>query len=100
MHGLSSNFDIHVSVSDLYISTIGPLIVLQENRQGQSWENINLSQKRECRNWDCGTTVPFLGIFVSIFGTVALQCLKMLRKGGAVTGWEPYSLHVNKGLVG
>ncbi len=28
------------------------------------WEYMNRSQKHECRNWDCGRAVPFLGIFV------------------------------------
>jgi hypothetical protein len=31
--GLSPNFHIHVSVSDLHIPTIGPPIFLQQNRQ-------------------------------------------------------------------
>jgi hypothetical protein len=31
--GLSPNFHIHVSVSDLYIPTIGPPIFLLQNRQ-------------------------------------------------------------------
>ncbi len=31
--GLSTNFRIHVSVSDLYIPGIGPHIFLQQNRQ-------------------------------------------------------------------
>jgi hypothetical protein len=33
LHGLSPNFYIHISVSDLYISTIGLPILLQPNRQ-------------------------------------------------------------------
>jgi hypothetical protein len=33
LRGLSHNFHIHVSVSDLYIPTIGPPIFLQQNRQ-------------------------------------------------------------------
>jgi hypothetical protein len=33
LRGLSPNFHIHVSVSDLYILTIGPHIFLQQNRQ-------------------------------------------------------------------
>jgi hypothetical protein len=32
LRGLSPNIDIHVSVSDLYILTIGLPILLQENR--------------------------------------------------------------------
>ncbi len=33
LRGLSPNFHIHVSVSDLYIPRIGPHILLQQNRQ-------------------------------------------------------------------
>jgi hypothetical protein len=33
LRGLSPNFYIHVSVSDLYIPRIGPHISLQQNRQ-------------------------------------------------------------------
>ncbi len=60
------NFHIHVSVSDLYISTFGPPIFLQQNRQpDQRNTYINRSQKHECRNWDCSHAAPFLGIFFS-----------------------------------
>jgi hypothetical protein len=37
LRGLSPNFRIHVSVSDLYISRIGPHIFLQQNRQVDPW---------------------------------------------------------------
>jgi len=33
LRGLSPNLHIHVSASDLYITTIGPPIFLQQNRQ-------------------------------------------------------------------
>ncbi len=33
LRGLSPNFRIHVSLSDLYIPTIGPPIFLQQNKQ-------------------------------------------------------------------
>jgi hypothetical protein len=33
LRGLSLNFHIHLSVSDLYIPTFGPPIFLQQNRQ-------------------------------------------------------------------
>jgi hypothetical protein len=49
LRGLSPNFYIHVSVSDLYIPRIGPHIWLQQNRPTQSWKYINLSQIYECR---------------------------------------------------
>ncbi len=55
LHGLSPNFHIHVSVSDLYIPTIGPHIFLQQNRLTDIWL------------WKLGLSPPFLGIFVSNF---------------------------------
>jgi hypothetical protein len=33
LRGFVPNFHIHVSVSDLYIPTIGPSILMQQNRQ-------------------------------------------------------------------
>jgi hypothetical protein len=27
----------------------------------RSWEYINRSQTHECKNWDCGHAIPFLG---------------------------------------
>ncbi len=39
LRGLSPKFHIHVSVSDLYILTIGPHVFLQQNRQTDS-ENL------------------------------------------------------------
>jgi hypothetical protein len=33
LHGLSTNFNIHVSVSNLYSPRIGPHISLKQNRQ-------------------------------------------------------------------
>jgi hypothetical protein len=33
LRGLNPNFNIHVSVSDLYISRMGPHIFLQQNRK-------------------------------------------------------------------
>ncbi len=44
MRGLSPNSYIHVSVSDLYIPTVGLPILLQQNRR----EYIKRSQKHEC----------------------------------------------------
>jgi hypothetical protein len=37
LRDLSPNFHIHVSVSDLYISRIGPHIFRQQNRQIDRW---------------------------------------------------------------
>jgi hypothetical protein len=37
LHGLSPNFRIHESVSDLYIPRFGPHIFLQQNMQTDSW---------------------------------------------------------------
>jgi hypothetical protein len=52
LRGLSPNFHIHVSVTDLYISRIGPHIFLQQNRQTHRGNIcINRSQTRE---WKLG----------------------------------------------
>ncbi len=62
---LSPNFHIHVSVSDLYISRISPLIFLQQNNQIHHGNTVNKSH--EYGNWDCGSPIPVLGRFVSNF---------------------------------
>ncbi len=69
LRGLSHNFHIHVSVSDLYIPRICPHISLQQNRADRSWKYINFSQIYEYRNWETAhyncvleITVSFLGI--------------------------------------
>ncbi len=49
--GLSFNFHIHVSVSNLYIPKIGSHIFLQQNRQTDCG-NIIRSQTHEFRKWD------------------------------------------------
>jgi hypothetical protein len=52
LRGRSPNFDIHVSVSDLYIPGIGPHIFLQQNRQTDPG-NIYLSHRH--MNVETGT---------------------------------------------
>jgi hypothetical protein len=49
--GLSHNFHIHVSVSELYISMMGLPFLLEEFYVDRSWEYINRSQTPECGNW-------------------------------------------------
>ncbi len=51
----------------LYIPRIGLHILLQPNRQTNPWEYINHSQIHECRNWEGGRAVSFLGIHKSDF---------------------------------
>jgi hypothetical protein len=48
--GLSPNFHIHVSVSELYIPTMG-LPFCWRKYMDRSWEYINRSQTHECGNW-------------------------------------------------
>jgi len=51
LRSLSPNFHIHLSVSYLYISRIGPHIFLEQNRQTDPGrDNINRSQTHECGN--------------------------------------------------
>ncbi len=80
LRGLSPNFHIHVSVSDLYITTIGPLIFLQQNRQTNGGNTvsvyINRSQKHECSNRDWGSAVSFFWEYLfRKFGILSLQCM-------------------------
>ncbi len=50
--GLSTNFHIHTSESDLYIPTIGLSILLEEIcTVDRSWDYVNRSQTHECGNW-------------------------------------------------
>jgi hypothetical protein len=65
LRGLSHNFHIHISVSDLYSPTIGPPTFLEQNRQTDCIGKIK--SKYECMNWERGRAVSFLGIFVSNF---------------------------------
>jgi hypothetical protein len=84
LRGFVLNFHIHTFVSDLYISRIGPPILLQPNRQTDCglWEYINRSQMCEYGNWKLGTRPRSLisgNIFLPIFGTVSLHvvCLNV-----------------------
>jgi hypothetical protein len=41
-------------------------------------------------NWDCGSAISFLGIFLSrIFGIVSLQCGRNLFKKGSTFWSDP-----------
>jgi hypothetical protein len=70
------NFYINVSVSDLYIPTICPPNLLQQNRRTDCWTIcINRSQRHECIG--IGNEVSQFHIweyFFQSFGTVSLQC--------------------------
>jgi hypothetical protein len=51
-----------------YIPRIGLPVLLQPNRQTDPGDtNINRSQTHECRNWERGCAVSFLGIHKSDF---------------------------------
>ncbi len=63
--GLSPNFHINASVSDLYIPTIVCLLCWRKYVY-QSWDFINRSQTHECGNWGWGRAIPRKGF--------SLQC--------------------------
>ncbi len=67
--GLSPNFHNHVSVSDLYIPTVGPPIFCSSIGRPivGVYVHVNRSQKHDCRTWEWGCAVSFLEIFVSNF---------------------------------
>jgi hypothetical protein len=73
LRGLSPNFHIHVSVSDLYISRIGPHF--SSSRKGRPIvEYIIRSQTHECGNWDRSPIFLFWEYLFQIFGILSLQC--------------------------
>ncbi len=66
LRGLSPNFHIHVSVSDLY-SIFPASVHIFPPAEKADPSYIIRSQSQECGNWDWGPDIPFLGIFVSNF---------------------------------
>jgi hypothetical protein len=71
MRGLSPNLHTRVSVNDLYIPKIGPPVLLQQNKRP-------VLGIHECRNWERGHAVSFLGI--RIFGTVSVFAVHSVSK--------------------
>ncbi len=59
--GLSPNFHIHTSVSDLYIPGSVCLFCWRKYVD-LSWDYINRSQTHECGNWGWGRAIPRKGI--------------------------------------
>ncbi len=77
--GLSPNFHIHVSVSDLYSPRMG--LHISSSRIGRPIVGIYKSLTGAwCGNWDWDPDIPFLGIFVSKFRYIvfAVQSATML----------------------
>ncbi len=74
MRGLSPNFHIHVSVSDLYTPRIGPHIFLQQKRQTDRG-NIYFAHRH--MNVEIGTETPIFLFWEYLFrksGILSLQC--------------------------
>ncbi len=61
--GLSPNFYIHVSVSELYIPTMGLSLFCWRKYVDLSGEFINRSKTHECGNWGWGRAIPRKGIY-------------------------------------
>ncbi len=79
LRGLSPNFHIYVSVSDLYIPRIGPHIFLQQ-KADRLWEYINRM------NVEIGTEGgnSCAGNLFRIFGIVSLQCSTVFNSFASV----------------
>ncbi len=69
LRGLSPNFHIHVSVSDLYIPTFGPPIFIQQNKQTDQ-RNILISHRN--MNVLIGTGKSFPGNICFEFSVLCL----------------------------
>ncbi len=101
LRGLSPNFHMHVSVSDVCVPRIGPHTVFPAAEIGWPILGIyksNRSQTHECGNWDWDQAIPFLEIFVSNFRIVSVQCVPSLVRrlcdwpvcDLAGWGWPPW----------
>ena len=91
---LSPNSYTHISVRDLYIfPRIGSVYFAAAQYVDRSCEYINRSQTHECRNWERGRAVSFLGIFVSTIGysVFAVWNWKWLSKSSCIELFQPYS---------
>jgi hypothetical protein len=89
LRGLVPNFYINLSVGDLFIpkdrSAYYAALPLRTDRGIIS----NRSQKHECnecRNWDRGRAVSFLGIFVSSFRYNAFAVFEIMRRALSFLG--------------
>jgi hypothetical protein len=78
LRSLVPNFYIHVSVIYLYFLTIRTPILLYCGAD-RSWEYINRSQIHECRTWEQGRAVSFLGIFGFEFAGQCIYSVKGLK---------------------
>ncbi len=61
--GLSPNFHIHVSLSELYKFSRWVCLFCWRKYVDRSWEYINRSQTHECGNWGWGRAIPRKGIY-------------------------------------
>jgi hypothetical protein len=74
--GVSPNFHIHVSVSDLYIPRSDCLFCCRKIQYvDRSWEYINRSQTLESGNWDRGLAISRKGIHKWDFRCSAVQTI-------------------------
>ncbi len=87
-----SQFPFHTSVNDLYISQDRYIYFAAAKQADRSWESVNRSQLYECRNWDWGRAVSFLGLFFSyfqysIFAVCAWELVHTQQRRNQLSTW-------------
>jgi hypothetical protein len=63
---------LHLCICEQFIYSLHRSTCFAAKEVDPLWEYINRSQMHECRNWERGLVVSYVGIYVSIFGVFSV----------------------------
>ncbi len=89
LRGHSPNFQIHLSVSDLYpVFPRSICLFCCRKCMDRSWEYINHPPTHECGNWDWGRAIPRKRINKWDFRCSAIQAFKSVQPDSSAIIWR------------